>query len=119
MECGRNFVSLIGTHHQYYDGYAFLQRDDGLLRISVKSRIMVDAEQFRKSIPGYPRFYTKKSEYAFNVSSMFLSSTESDSARVKSNGVHLGELGEDDLLICSPTVMGFSLGDKFWGKFIR
>jgi hypothetical protein len=114
VECGQNFVSLMGTHHRYYDGYAFLQRDDGLLRIPVESRIMIDAKQFRKSIPSYPKFYTKESDSSFD---MFLFASErSDSARVKNDGLYPSELGEVDLLFCSPTVMGFSLGDKFWGK---
>jgi hypothetical protein len=26
-----------------------------------------------------------------------------------------GEMKEEDLLICCPTVPGFGLGDKFWG----
>ena len=81
---------------------------------------MIDAEQFRKSIPSYPRFYTKKSDSSFDVA-VFRFSTgqpEPDSLRVKNDGLHSIELGEADLLICSPTVMGFSLGDKFWGECI-
>ena len=30
----------------------------------------------------------------------------------------LGDLNDDDLLICSPTILGFSLSDKFWGEAI-
>jgi hypothetical protein len=26
-----------------------------------------------------------------------------------------GEMKEEDLLVCCPTVPGFGLGDKFWG----
>lgn len=117
---GQKFVNLMGSHHQYYDGHAFFQRKEGLIRVTVSSRIMIDAEQFRKNIPSYPRFYTKKSDgLVVDVAFGLTSSTEqSDSARVRSNGMDLGELGEGDLLICSPTVMGFSLGDKFWGECI-
>ena len=116
---GQNFTKLVGSHHQYYIGYAFFQHKDGLVRKKVNSRIMVDAEQFRKCIPSYPRFYTKKSDSFFDLASLTSSTEQSDAARVKSDGLDLGELGEDDLLICSPTVMGFSLGDKFWGKCIQ
>jgi len=63
--------------------------------------------------------YTKKSDSSFNIASFTFSTEQSDSARVKNDGLHPGELGEVDLLICSPTVMGFSLGDKFWGECIQ
>ncbi|EHY60968.1 uncharacterized protein HMPREF1120_08910 [Exophiala dermatitidis NIH/UT8656] len=36
---------------------------DGLIRKTIDSRIMIDAQQFRKSIPNYPRFFTKKSDF--------------------------------------------------------
>jgi hypothetical protein len=31
--------------------------------------------------------------------------------------VELADLTEDDLLICCPTVQGFSFGEKLWGEF--
>lgn len=115
---GRKFAELSGSHHQSYQGHAFFQHKDDLIRKTVSSRIMIDAQQFRKSIPSYPRFFTKKSELEVNLATLFVSSTESSSPRLKTNGFVLGEMREDDLLICSPTVMGFSLADKFWGKSV-
>lgn len=112
---GQKFIELIGTHHRGFTGHAFFQHKDGIVRKTIDSRIMIDAQQFRKSIPSYPRFFTKKSDFEVDVS-LFVSSRESNSPRVKSNGSIPGEMKEDDLLICSPTVMGFSLADKFWGK---
>ena len=38
--------------------------------------------------------------------------------KVKSNGKESTELKYKDLLICSPTVLGFSLNDKLWCKFL-
>jgi hypothetical protein len=114
---GQKFIELLGSHHQSYRGHAFFQHKDGLVRKTINSRIMIDAQQFRKSIPSYPRFFTKKSDFELDVFGMFVSSRESD-PRVKNNGRVPGEMEEDDRLICSPTVMGFSLADKFWGKFI-
>ena len=35
---------------------------------------------------------------------------------VKSDGIKPAELTEDDLLICCPTVLGFSFGEKQWGE---
>ena len=114
---GQRFIELIGSHHQSYRGHAFFQHKDGLIRKTIDSRIMIDAQQFRRSIPSYPRFFTKKSDFEVDLG-LFVSSRESNLPRVKSNGSVPGEMKEDNLLICSPTVMGFSLADKFWGKFI-
>jgi hypothetical protein len=41
---------------------AFFQEPDRLIRIPVKSRIMINAGLFRKSNPSYPRLFTKKSD---------------------------------------------------------
>jgi len=35
---------------------------------------------------------------------------------VKSDGVEPAEITKDDLLICCPTVLGFSFGEKQWGE---
>ena len=48
-----------------------------------------------------------------------VSSTDyADSERVKCIGFDLGDLNKDNLLICSPTVLAFSLSDKFWGEAV-
>jgi hypothetical protein len=36
--------------------------------------------------------------------------------QVKSDGVELDDLTEGDFLVCCPTVLGFSFGDKLWGE---
>ena len=38
------------------------------------------------------------------------------SHQVKSNGKDPAEMTEDDLILCSPTVPGFSYGNKIWGE---
>lgn len=38
------------------------------------------------------------------------------SVQVKSNGKDPAEMKDDDLILCSPTVPGFSYGNKLWGK---
>lgn len=106
---GQKFIDLMGTHHQFYDGHTFYQRKEGLVRISVRSKIMIDAERFRKMHPNYPRLLVKKSD-------MFMSSVSEQ--RVRSHGLDPANLGDSELMICSPTVMGFSLNDKFWGLHI-
>ena len=65
IERRRKFISLIGSHHRTYDGVAFRRVKDGLLRKSVQSKIMIDADQVRKTIPGYARIIIKKTEEVF------------------------------------------------------
>jgi hypothetical protein len=36
--------------------------------------------------------------------------------RVQSNGMDPSESKEEELAICSPTVLSFSLNEKIWGK---
>lgn len=109
--CGRKFVEMMGRQHRYYDGQAFFQSSSGPIRIPVKSRIMVDPELFRKTNPNYPRLFTKKSD-----GNIFCGKSLSE--RVKSNGLNPDDLEGDDWLILSPTVLGFSLDNKFWGEYL-
>lgn len=116
---GQKFVDLIGSHHRHYHGHAFFQRKEGVVRMHVNSRIVIDAEEFRKSNPNYPRLFAQSSGSANDICFGFVSATDQpDSKRVKSRGVTGGDLSKDDLLICSTTVLAFSLGDKFWGEAV-
>ncbi len=74
-ECGQKFRSMLDSHHVYYQGNAFFQSPNELFRTHVKSRIMVDAEMFRKSNPNYPRLFTKKSDGVLHLDLWGSSST--------------------------------------------
>ena len=64
----------------------------------------------------YPRLFAQSSSPAYDMFFGLISATdEADSKRVKSIGMTGGDLCKDDLLICSPKVLAFSLDDKFWG----
>jgi hypothetical protein len=58
----RKFVSIKDSDHFYYESNAFFEKPKELIRIPVKSRIMIDADLFRKTNPSYPRLFTKKSD---------------------------------------------------------
>ena len=64
---GERFVNLIGSNHRHYDGHAFFQRKEGVVRVPINSRIVIDAEQFRKSNPNYPRIFTQSSGSAVDA----------------------------------------------------
>jgi hypothetical protein len=84
--------------------------------VSVNSRIIVDPVLFRKYNLNYTkpsidklRKHTNSDIYAFNISIL----GEKKLNKVKSNSKEPAELKIDDLLICSPTILGFSLDNKF------
>jgi hypothetical protein len=110
---GQKFVSLMGCHHRQYQGSMFVPHKGQLMKHHVNSRVMVDAGLFRKVNPNYARLQIKKPQYM----DIFGQVRESDSVdRVRSNGMDPSELREDDLAICSPTLLGFSLNEKIWGE---
>ena len=123
IECGRKFISLKGTHHLQYRGTAFQMEKGKPVAISISSRIMVDAVLFRKVNPNYTRpsinIPNKCSGggtdfiFTWDLTDDLLNS-ELDEAKI--NTKDLGEVTEDDLLLCSPTVLGFSFDDKLWCK---
>jgi hypothetical protein len=112
-ECGLRFVDMMATHHCYYQGVAFFEQKDRTIRqVPVDGRVIVDAYMFQKVNPCYPKLQDR-----ISVLDMWRgTSSDEFTERVKCSGKHPGELSDDDLLVCTPTVLGFSLGDKFWGK---
>ncbi|EDN08101.1 predicted protein [Histoplasma mississippiense (nom. inval.)] len=111
---GRTFVSMLGSHYCQYDGTAFFQQKNDLIRVPVNGRIMIDAPCFRNVNPNYPRLQTMKPE----VFDPWSGATKNKSvSRVRSNGMNPTEMEEDNLLICSPTLLGFSLFNKLWAEF--
>ena len=121
VECGRKFVSLMGVHHRQYWGDAFYIHKGMPIGVPVNGRIVIDAIFFHEANPNYVR--PRISESAKNESSdfakiFFSSDGDSDnrSDQIKENGKGPAEMKEDDLILCSPTVPGFSYGNKLWGQ---
>jgi hypothetical protein len=113
VKCGRKFVFLLGACHRHCQGEAFFMDEGEVVKVSVDSRIMIDAAFFWKMKPNYIRPHTNlvdpesKSPAWARFNKML-----KGQGRVKSNGIEPKEMKENDLLICSPTVLGFSFGDK-------
>ena len=108
----QKFVSLVGCHHRQYEGNMFVLYEDRLLKARVCGRIMIDAQQFRKWNPNYARLATEKPH-----TDLFGRHSDQEIVnRIRSNGIDPSALKEEDLAICSPTVLGFSLNEKAWGR---
>ena len=119
-ECGRKFLSMMDVHLCEYEGKAFYIKKGQVVEISIKSRVVVDAPYFREENPNYSRPSIKESNRGpqgpppsyFDLDGI----SEDGASPAQDNGMDPSEVKGDDLLICSPTVPGFSLGNSRWGK---
>ena len=111
VECGREFVSLIGSdHHRQYRGQAFWKDDKAEIRsLFVDGRIVLDARLFRRVNPNYDRPQVNPSSWWDLWTSSGSDGREGD---IQTSEVQPQELEAEDLLVCSPTVLDFSLNKK-------
>ncbi|KAI6709035.1 AAA family ATPase [Diplocarpon mali] len=85
------------------------------------NRIMVDAIYFREANLNYARASIDEPDKESSSLSgwTILGSDDSEKSpdAVKKTGMEPSDVKGDDLLICSPTLLGFSLGNKLWAEF--
>ncbi|KAK6860718.1 hypothetical protein PG995_004354 [Apiospora arundinis] len=106
LERGRRFISLSGMNHCYYDGTANVFKPhipgnpNQIVRENVKSRIMLDPEQFSRSIAwaGTPQLILGIEAY--------------DSVEEASRSLSL-----EEVMTCIPYLPGISLETRSWGNF--
>ncbi len=119
---GRSFLKLMHVNHCQYRGMAFYMKKNRPVKLFVNSRIMVDAAFFREANPNYARASIDKSDKGSSSTSAWddLWGDDDDSEKssdlVKSNDIKPSDVKGESLLICSPTLLGFSLGNKLWGE---
>ena len=85
------------------------------IRFSVDNRIMIDAANFRKLDPNYsrPRIEPVKMDSgSFDLAYLYNAVLD----KVNNNDLEPTRMTEKDLIICCPTVLGFSLDKKIWGE---
>lgn len=115
INCGQKFVSLIGTHHIYCQGEAFVMYKEEPVTVSVNSRVMIDADFFWKMNLNYFRPCADLAET--QIWNAFGGPPSPLPKSVQSEDVEPVKLREDDLIICCLTVLGFSFGKKLWNEF--
>jgi hypothetical protein len=98
-ENGRRFISLHGSHHVQYRGFAFCFDDEGEI---VKRHVD------RRISPGHPQPTVR------NVNP--IEETIGPSNWTGSFSSETVVLQDEDFLICGPTVLGFCLGGKKFRK---
>ncbi|KAJ6576091.1 P-loop containing nucleoside triphosphate hydrolase protein [Mycena vulgaris] len=109
---GRKWSNLHGAHHKQYNGLASRRSERGRLVVRVDGRIMIDRGTFARSEPGYSRSTPRKGLLGLLWDEM----EDDEPRREKSNlsSVTVEDLKEDDLLMATPIVYGFSLTAKRW-----
>ncbi|KAI5785369.1 P-loop containing nucleoside triphosphate hydrolase protein [Pyronema domesticum] len=152
---GRKFGTYSGAHYKYYEGMAYFRTQEGITKVNVRSRIMVDSLTFRKMNPGCgvrvsnPEDSDSDEDFgtpsnstspwksapaeanhmdsiigsapslSYKVTSFGIQLVRSDAKKERKTGVSLDpkDMTVEQLLICSPTIPGFSLGDKIYLQF--
>lgn len=116
VRCGRQFASLVGQHHVQYRGNAFYIENGDYVEVPVDSRIMVDVVYFRKINPNYARPRINELARLSSSNSILMFSLDTEADKVKHNGLDTKTMTDNDLIICSQTVYGWSFGNKRWRK---
>ncbi len=129
---GRRFTALAGVHHCAYSGLAHVKKDPPAktVKFSAKGRLMVDSLTFREHSPNYnsPRVIGSVGRAIGGIRARMnelagdLVDNTSDPIQAESRShiiSHPNTMKDNDLLICSPTVLGFSLEKRIWGQNSR
>ncbi|CAL1710252.1 unnamed protein product [Somion occarium] len=142
---GKKWVGLRGIHHMQYKGSAsntMMTPSGGkkVVRYSINSRIMVDRTNFRRLNPNYDMpaikgtnpmtlppppplpFYQPPEASHDNVGGLPPPPNPDPNRgiptlKVQGSSEEAVEATEEELLLASPVVYGFSLSDKIWLEF--
>ncbi|KAL6304715.1 P-loop containing nucleoside triphosphate hydrolase protein [Sparassis latifolia] len=125
---GRKWMSLRGVHHMHYKGTSAMACAVGsmkkLVRFNVNSRVMVDRGNFKRLNPNYELPVTKteapiQNDVEYDRYGNPVNNNRGIPAlRVQSKTQpKQEELTEDEIILTSPVVYGFSLSDKIWLEF--
>jgi hypothetical protein len=117
-ECGQKFLSMMNIHPFKYEGKAFYIEKEKVVEIFIKSRVVVDVVYFREENPNYTRPSIKESNKNLSLICYDPDEVNKKLSSAKGSGMDPSEVRGDDLLICSPTVPGFSLGNSRWGEHL-
>ncbi|EIW53206.1 P-loop containing nucleoside triphosphate hydrolase protein [Trametes versicolor FP-101664 SS1] len=140
LERGRKWASLKGIHHVHYQGTAAFRLGTAscqtIVKYNVDSRIMVDRRNFLRLNPNYARPKASETEQndraqeAYNPNDRLrahrqqMMNDEPDhfenvftlDVRSKTHAEEAA-LKDEDLLLASPILYGYSLSDKIWLEF--
>ncbi|KAI0088346.1 P-loop containing nucleoside triphosphate hydrolase protein [Irpex rosettiformis] len=133
---GRKWASLAGIHHTHYNGTAAFVVGEGstkkYVKYSLNSRIMIDRKNFRRLNPNYefPQLKNEQADQKPTPSRRRLRDLPPPTAFAEDPNIgiptlHVSKATEDleasmtdnDFLLATTTLYGFSLADKLWLEF--
>jgi hypothetical protein len=123
---GRKWSKLTGIHHMDYNGTAGFKCQGKVVKYNLNSRVMIDRSNFKRLNPNYNFSVPKPEVIPFpNPDAGWGDAPISDPnsyAHIplqveNTNRRERPQLTEEELLITSPVLMGFSLSDKLWLEF--
>ncbi|EAS29993.3 uncharacterized protein CIMG_08739 [Coccidioides immitis RS] len=115
---GRKFVNLMGVTYCEYNGLAHIKTKKSSIKFQVTGRIMVDPSAFKEKNPNYgiSRVKEKSTVNVFLFSDNAYEK-EKDQKTVKPRNFDTENMTDREYILCSPTVLGFSLNKKTWAEF--
>lgn len=128
IERGRHFASLRGIHHCAYDGLAHKKVQGKPIKLTVKGRIMIDPQSFKEHDPNYQRPQIdgvsfddlprlRRSELHDMLIEPGVMAQATEGKAHIDDGIKPSDMKDEQLLVCSPTVLGFSLDRRVWAEF--
>ncbi|KZT53091.1 P-loop containing nucleoside triphosphate hydrolase protein [Calocera cornea HHB12733] len=115
---GKRWVELEGMHHLAYDGVAFKFVQAKKARI--KGRVMIDKKTFKRINANYPipsvegSKDSEEDSYGYRRNDSDCGDDDEDE---REETLLVDELNDDQLMLTTPIVYGFSLVDKVWLEF--
>lgn len=117
---GKSWARIAGdVHHLYYQGIAFQwkKHPPGYHKCSINSRVMIDRKTFAETVPNYDKFpLVLKTLSGVDIDRHVLRVT--GGVPQQEEPVKPEDLTDDELMLTTPIVYGFSLADKLWVEFV-
>ncbi|CAL1706451.1 unnamed protein product [Somion occarium] len=122
IERGKRWTSMAGgVHHLAYQGIAYQWKRNAMgsgsyIKCNVNSRVMIDRKTFSETVPNYEKFpiVTKTlSNVDIDRHVLRLSTGTSQQEEI----VEAKDLTDEQLMLTTPILYGFSLSDKIWLEF--
>ncbi|KZT08231.1 P-loop containing nucleoside triphosphate hydrolase protein [Laetiporus sulphureus 93-53] len=115
---GRRWAAIAGgMHHLAYRGMAWLFVGTSYGKLSVKSRVMIDRKTFAESMPGYTKLPKVLKTLSGSDIDRYALNADLAASGTQQWTTEVNDLSEEELLLTTPIVYGFSLSDKSWFEF--
>ncbi|PCH36944.1 nucleoside triphosphate hydrolase protein [Wolfiporia cocos MD-104 SS10] len=117
VQRGKKWAGIAGgVHHLAYRGIAYQWMQKQYIKHSINSRVMIDRKTFIDTAPNYARFpHVSKTLSGEHIDRHAMRSQRSDDSQNTPDKIR--NLSDEELLLTTPIVYGFSLSDKQWLEF--